>query len=612
MSRFTLFTRTAAVCLAAGLCVDAAHALEIEEVQWGFDGQVVQNRFNLLSVLVSNPSAEAFDGGMSLEKSQFSGSGSVGVVLRQPVFLSPFAKKWVQFHPFIDYGFSEWKLEWGEGRDPRRWGRSKEERYDVNKPRLGPAAYVILNAPDELLHRGKGTGLKGMDENLFPPIVTATDGLKGIVLDHSPRWQRPRRTAFLDWLHRGGELHLLKMDDGTYPQFPAPLVDLNAPLPVQNLGQGHIYRHDRTRAEMTAEFVKQSITHRGEKPRDGDQKIEVQYGVQTNNLNDAYDSQFDSSMLQALKAMTHPDHNWAVIYLMSFAYLLLIFPGGYLLGRRRIDYRIMIAALLGTITLFSVGFSIVGARGYNEATAVNTVAIARPLPGGFYDIAAWSNAFVTRGDDYLIVHPGQGRLYSTCQSHEGVAGFVNEDPAERFFAVDIPPYSSRTFAHRTKAAGQPLDVQVDSFVGGNLLESFTVTLGPELQKSLEQGYVVYGNMIYRLRGEKGRLTADRRGQKINAFVNTVFQPGYGMNAAPFSPLNNKDEIDIEESYQYTFQQLITRSFDFTQTKQVPKFQLPTDRARLLLITTLPKEFQMSSEVLGEQNGRVLYSFDVFK
>ncbi|TWU14845.1 hypothetical protein CA54_37150 [Symmachiella macrocystis] len=612
MSRFTLFTRTAAVCLVAGLCVDSAHALEIEEVQWGFDGQVVQNRFNVLSVLVSNPSAEAFDGGMSLEKPQFGGSGSVGVVLRQPVFLSPFAKKWVQFHPFVNYGFSDWRLKWGEGRNSRRWGRSKEERYDVNKPRLGPAAYVILNAPGELLHRGKGSGLKGMAENLFPPIVTATDGLKGIVLDHSPRWQRPRRTAFLDWLHRGGELHLLKMDDDTYPQFPAPLADLNAPLPVQNLGQGHVYRHDRTRAEMTAEFVKQSITHRGEQPRDEDQKIEVRYGVQNNNLTDEFGSQFDASMLQSLKAMTQPDHNWTVIYLMSFVYLLLIFPGGYLLGRRRIDYRIMIAALLGTITLFSVGFSIVGARGYNEATAVNTVAIAHPLPGGFYDIAAWSNAFVTSGDDYLIVHPGQGRLYSTCQSQEGVAGFVNEDPAERFFAVDIPPYSSRTFAHRAKAPGKPLDFQVDSFVGGNLLESFKVTIGPELQKSFKQGYVVYGNMIYRLRDEKGQLTADRRGQKVNAFVNSNYQIGYGFNAAPFSPLDSKDEIDLEEKYGNTFLPLIIRSLNFTHTKQARKFQLPTDRARLFLITTLPPEFQMSSEVLGQQDGRVLYSFDVFK
>jgi len=612
VSRITTFTRTFAVCIAAGLCVDSVHALEIEEVQWGFDGQVVQHRFNVLSVLVSNPSAEAFDGGISLEKPQFSGSGSVGVVLRQPMFLSPFAKKWVQFHPFVNDSFSDWKLKWGEGGNPRRWGRSKEERYDVNKPRLGPAASVVLNAPGELLHRGKGSGLKGMAEDLFPSIVTATDGLKRIVLDHSPRWQLSRRTAFLDWLHRGGELHLLKMDDGTYPQFPAPLAELNAPLPVQNLGQGHVYRHDRTRAEMTAEFVKQNITQRGEQPRDGDQKIEVQYGVQTNDLNDNFGSEFDSGMLQALKAMTQPDHNWTVIYLMSFVYLLLIFPGGYLLGRRRIDYRIMIAALLGTITLFSVGFSIVGARGYNEATTVNTVAIARPLPGGFYDITAWSNAFVTNGDDYLIVHPGQGRLYSTCQSQEGVAGFVNEDPAQRFFAVDIPPYSSRTFAHRAKAPGQPLDVQVDSFVGGNLLESFAISIGPKLQKSFKQGYVVYGNMIYRLRDEKGRFIADRRGQKVNAFVNSSYQTGYGFNAASFSRLDSNDEFDLEESYEHTFLPLITRSLDFSHTKQARKFQLPTDRARLFLITTLPTEFQMPSEILGQQSGRVLYCFDVFK
>src|SRR5262245_57413879 len=45
-----------------------AVALDVDRVEWGFDGQVVINRFNLLSVLVSNPTATAFDGLVELTK----------------------------------------------------------------------------------------------------------------------------------------------------------------------------------------------------------------------------------------------------------------------------------------------------------------------------------------------------------------------------------------------------------------------------------------------------------------------------------------------------------------------------------------------------------------
>src|SRR6185369_3950315 len=50
--------------------VASARALEVQQVRWGFDGTVVPGRFNLLSVLIGNPSTKPFDGTVNLYKSR--------------------------------------------------------------------------------------------------------------------------------------------------------------------------------------------------------------------------------------------------------------------------------------------------------------------------------------------------------------------------------------------------------------------------------------------------------------------------------------------------------------------------------------------------------------
>ncbi len=70
----------------------------------------------------------------------------------------------------------------------------------------------------------------------------------------------------------------------------------------------------------------------------------------------------------------------------------------------------MYGALIGLIVLFSLGFAYFGRRGHDEANSVNSVAVARQLPGGALDVTSWSNVFVINGADYAIVHGGTGRL----------------------------------------------------------------------------------------------------------------------------------------------------------------------------------------------------------
>ena len=157
--------------------------------------------------------------------------------------------------------------------------------------------------------------------------------------------------------------------------------------------------------------------------------------------------------------MTKPNHNWVLLHLMFWAYIVLIFPGCYLLGKKWSDFRVVYAGLLGTVGLFSLMFSYVGQRGYGEATTVHTVAFASPLPDGQMDVSSWSNIFVTGGADYELRHQGFGSLYSTCNETEQVKGLINNG-AEALFKVDIPPFSNRELAARTKipVAGPQLKI----------------------------------------------------------------------------------------------------------------------------------------------------------
>ena len=210
-------TRAWPVLLLAGLPgpLFAAPLLEIKEVLWGFDGQVVPDRFNLLSIRVINPSDEPFDGTLSLEQSY--GMERDGAVYAAPCFVAPAGTRWVQFYPYIGSDAEPWQLHWGErGAEVKR----------LDEPRLGPPATVLLDDPQLPLSLAGGA-FKSFPESLFPPDVAGTTGMGALLLDHVPRWEPARREALLDWLRGGGVVHLLQDKDGRPPEFAGELAVLN-------------------------------------------------------------------------------------------------------------------------------------------------------------------------------------------------------------------------------------------------------------------------------------------------------------------------------------------------------------------------------------------------
>ena len=119
------------------LCAGPLRALEIQRTLWGYDGHVVPNCFNPLSVLVANPGDAAFAGTLTLS------NGGGGADLVQPLALPPHSSHWVQFYVLTENQASSPVL---------RWGRGEKERRELDGPAAtGPPACVWLREKERSL-----------------------------------------------------------------------------------------------------------------------------------------------------------------------------------------------------------------------------------------------------------------------------------------------------------------------------------------------------------------------------------------------------------------------------------------------------------------------------
>ncbi len=433
-------------------------------------------------------------------------------------------------------------------------------------------------------------------------------------LDHVPRWQQARRQAFVDWLHRGGTVHLLQDADSQYPTFSDELAVLNDPLEVTRVGAGYVFRHPRRRSDLNAKFAEDANNSREAHLYSIDRKFESDAvaAEDTSNSEDDYNTYSygqwynDASLFTPLKQMTFPDHNWVLIHLLSIAYILLIFPCGYLISFRRFDFRLSYAALFGVIVLFSVIFAAVGRRGYGEATAVHSVAIARPVGNGHLDVTAWSNLFVTDGDDYAITYPGTGSLFSTAQSNEKVNGIINNGPKGSFL-VDIPPFSSRTLTHRLKIQQQPIDVTVDTFQAGDRLEELVIRLPQWLLKSTPlKVFALHRDRIVELDPHGEQFQLGKHSESLATFL-----PDTNEHQMHMFPGFSDDGKTAQQRFDELLKPVLARSIGVSKQDDILSFSLPNERVRLFVYAPMTPVFFTDNDRFRKQQGRVLYCIDLF-
>ena len=580
------------------LLADAASALEIKEKRWGFDGRVRAGRFNVLSVLVSNPDARPFDGQFVLEDRRGL-EKSVGAPVVQPVYLAAGARRWVQFHVFINQPGGDWNLRWGKG--PRDFEK-------IDGAQAAAPARVLLTDPDAAF--ATTGGLRAFPDDLFPTTVAATDALDALVLDHVPRWEAARREAFFDWLRRGGTLHLLHGADGQFPNFPEPLAVLNANAERTRFGAGRIVRHEAARAEVNDMFLADR----------GFPAAELKQNPKMLIYN------LEEQLLQKLASLTKPEIAWWLIYVLTAAYVAVVGPVHYRWSKR-LPWLRSIALLLAIVAGFGGAFDYAGRRGANEKQQTRALAIAYSLGDGRHDVTQWISAFATKGALYKLSHAGPANLYATATGFDSVNGAI-VNGRDGHFEVDIPLFSTRPFVHRGVLAGDRTEVTVaaweadepgpqrDAASGsapfahpggiplpddGGRLRDIALAPGAGFPKKIAHAWLQYRDRIYALKKNGGRWVLDGEGQRTAEFFDDRYLAHFGSGG---------DDLWLADAGPV----LIARALGTIEglPNAVTGALLPPDRARLFLYADLPDGFRVQDPRFGDQEGHVLYVQDLFR
>ena len=600
--------------------------IEVEYAEWGFDGRAVPRTFNLLTVGVQNRGDTPFEGTLRCHR-LLSATGSwSGAEILQEIYIAPFSKRIVQLYPYMLDEGEVWELRWGDG---------LEDAFQTERPQLTSGSRVILNDP--IANSGIKQGLKGFPDNWFPVSVVATDALRLVVMDHAPRWEELRRDAFRDWLFRGGILHVLKESTGRYPEVPVPA--LNSDPRPERFGSGKIYWHDMTRDELSRAYIYEkmyatsqdlvSVVDRNGSTFDID-PTSTEFIRRDEEFFEAY-AEWDSDRLipTRLKEFLKPNHEWPLIYMLSGVYLLALFPGGYLVVRLKIDYRYSLLGLIVVVAGFSWLFSVMGARGYGESTSTTSVATARQLPDGRWDVEQWNSLFVTSGGDYAIRAAGSFPIVSTVENLERVSG-VLKNGRDGQFAVDMPPFTYRTFASRAEvslgefrakvvnarvAASEPLSSDDASEPGegddSKRLRSLTIETEGILASEIRSALILHGDSMYRvnvkaLQSGAGSII-DESGLRFSVEFNLSRQ------FQRFSRNRMTTPDDVLDQFS---KWMIARDLQLRRRADIADLRLPAGEARLYVHADLPGELVCQNAAdpeapFGSHKGRIVYRIDLY-
>lgn len=271
-----------------------------------------------------------------------------------------------------------------------------------------------------------------------------------------------------------------------------------------------------------------------------------------------------------------------------------------------------------------------GARGYGESTSTTSVATARQLTDGRWDVEQWNSLFVTSGGDYSIRAAGNFPVISTVENLERVSGVVRNG-RDGQFSVDMPPFTYRTFASRTDIALGTFDARVvnaeysdrqpaddrqfgprDDSLDEPLktLVSLRVDIVGTLPSKIRDAVILFGGSLYPvnvdvLRNGSGDLVEGPGVRLVRRFdLSRQFRRYLrGQMATPDAALD-----------QFT-RWLIARDLRLRRRSDIADMKLPADKVRLYVHADLPSQLVCQNAAdpdapFGNSNGRIVYRIDL--
>ncbi|MCA9080976.1 MAG: hypothetical protein KDA58_10490 [Planctomycetaceae bacterium] len=561
----------------------AAAQVLVKSTQWGWDNKMRPYGFNLVTVIVTNSGNNLWRG--SFRMINKSGALGVDVPLIEPdMVIEPGGDRQLQFLVYVE-STNEFELS---------WGRRQGEQYLFNSVETGTNLSSTSDPAIIMLRgfRSRGSAsVSSYPEEYFPNSAAGMFGLRAVLLDHAPDLTPAQQKALLDWIHGGGELHLFGSSASEPLEFNGVLTPLNQPFEQFAIGSGVVIRHAVPISKANRAYIDREIRGRATIQKD-----------QSDDQNNYWYGNVPSAIYRALELITRPDHNWALIYLLAFAYLLLIFPGGWLVGRYLADYRLTYLGIIGLVVLFSLAFDQVGRRGYGEVTSVNSCAIARPAAEGRSSVLQYSNVFVTSGGQYEIEHPeAEDAAYSSGQTNELVRGAALNRPLGQMIA-EIPAFSNRTMLHTaivpySISRLSIAQVQIDS--DGDLQNL-------ELRIDDEQAWpanvfemrLIYGDRIW---------TLTRRDANVLVLGNAQHLPSLLQQHEWYrSPYATRNHESPDQLFAETFVPAIAIDLEIFSQDAIQSIQLPRDVVRIYVFAEAPDEFKAVGSLTEQQAGRVLF------
>jgi len=579
----------AVVFALSALLASTAKAIDVEQWIWGFDGKAVTDHFTPLSIRVSNPSAEPFDGFIVLRKQGPMGAGNVGAPIYKRVFIGPFSNKWIQFEPFIRSDDAKWRLI---------WGKRMKDSIVIPPPSRGGAAAVLLTRGEVILARSK-IRAPAFRENLFPPSAAATAGLAAVALDHMPEFTPAQTRAFLDWLYAGGILYLMPDASGRVPAFSGELTALDFSGDSMKIGAGTV--------------VKRSIS---DKPITAKEMGAVQEIKDNDNNSTVYIDNITDSFFHYVRKCVKTEHNWGLIFFISVIYMLVVTLVNYLVGRRSKTPLKPIAFFVATVVVFSLLLAWCGQRGQGEKSQINTLTIAREAEPGRFIVEQWLDVFATSGADYTIQYPnGDPSFFSDCRE-EGALNAKIVNGTDAFIKADIPMFSSVQFM-RSGTASEP-NAAIKSFkqaFDGASARFMNLELDPDFHVPVKKIVAVaHGNFYeFRKTGEN----------KYEALIKTTPEPfskrveqwynGGGSGAIRFGGGFDDDDNDNKSVESLLVPMIIrTRGGDpiisGSSSSFFPSPAACDDKTDIYILAEMPDSFKCGNDSIKLEQGHVLFHF----
>ncbi|MEZ5939883.1 MAG: hypothetical protein R3C18_00740 [Planctomycetaceae bacterium] len=592
MSRSRLLLRQILAMSLVLFCTASVMAqLTVINRKLGWDNKLRPNTFNQIVIVVQNSGGSAWKGDVSLinrEKHDFT-------LIEPSLFIEPGGERPISFVVFYRNG-DDFAIRLKEEGKPA-YGMNLEVEGELLPSTDQPAIVQITNT----FGVARNASVPLLEPEYFPTSVAGMAGLQAVLIEEVPEFQPAQNAAFLDWVYQGGELHIFDSTGAEPLEFPPALADLNQPFDSYDLGAGRVVRHKEGIGNATKDFVDREIRRVKPKP-EKEETDEVQ--IDSYNYNNYYGSPI-TALFSPLQRITRPEHNWALIYFLAIVYLLLIFPGGYLLGRFKGDYRITYGAIIGVVLLFSLAFDFVGRRGYGEVTSYNYVAIARPASNGRSQVSQFGNVFVTAGGQYGITHVEENAVFST-GSDLMVSG---DDKASNrplsTLTVDIPAFSDRPVLNTGVVDSSAGSLSVQKLVWGEttVIPDTLILKIDEPDKwpgEIIESRAIFGNRICRMQPNgKDNLVLQRSTEQIHDYYNSNAYRGdyyYG----------NQGHGNREQLFRQTIAAALAYDMRLFSEEDFEEFELPANRIRIYTMAIGNEAFHVGGDFSPQQDGRVIY------